>query len=80
MRTSAELFRRDASIFRILSPPPKKGIHTPLILLVYTYKKLLVLFNYNLNLSVKPRKRVFDRSVHVAAPLVRGCLEHIVES
>ena len=78
MRTSAELFRRDASIFRILSPPPKKGIHTPLILLVYTYKKLL--FNYTLNLSVKPRKRVFDRPVHVAAPLVRGCLEHIVES
>lgn len=78
MRTTAELFRRDASIFRILSPPPKKGTHTPLILLVYTYKKLL--FNYTLNLSVKPRKRVFDRSVHVAAPLVRGCLEHIVES
>ena len=76
MRTTAELFRRDASIFRILSPPPK--VHTPLILLVYTYKKLL--FNYTLNLSVKPRKRVFDRSVHVAAPLVRGCLEHIVES
>ena len=78
MRTTAELFRRDASIFRILSPPPKKGTHTPLILLVYTYKKLL--FNYTLNLSVKPRKRVFDRSVHVAAPLVRGRLEHIVES
>ena len=78
MRTTAELFRRDASIFRILSPPPKKGIHTPLILLIYAYKKLL--FNYTLNLSVKPRKRVFDRSVHVAAPLVRGCLEHIVES
>ena len=65
-------------VFLEFYPRHQRKVHTPLILLIYAYKKLL--FNYTLNLSVKPRKRVFDRSVHVAAPLVRGCLEHIVES
>ena len=65
-------------VFLEFYPRHQRKVHTPLILLIYAYTKLL--FNYTLNLSVKPRKRVFDRSVHVAAPLVRGCLEHIVES